>query len=506
MTRILSVFNLLKRVGFALLLLGLFKSGYSDWGNEVVLWQNQEGVGSAGGTADVAIDSEGRAHITFHGNFWITEDDPFLHEGWYYSCIDTLGTQVVPTTLLTDSLFRDAFNVRVLLFEPDSIWLMAMTVDSSDIAAFRYAALDWQGNLMRPVGVFTSCNGDYASQWLLLSTPDRTIVMTVVSPGWDDLRVIVQEADGARPIDCEIAFDQRPCDGPTGFVNDSDTLQLVWRQFPSWNAIYTKRIGIRDPIPPNSIDDFIALTPASPGYGRAPGFAISLSDTQMLLQEGHFDIEEGIYLRIVDLRTYETVRSIQTGLFAGPHNNFGVFADTMITIVVKASGWFGVKIRGFYLDDFSVAFESDSLWVTDQNGGRFTARAYAASPFGHHHVVYTVPPVGSAGGTGQTGYQMWKTGPFTTVRERAAVMNFDLSVFPNPFNSTLRILLDAPLHSEVNVFLYDLLGREVDVVFRGRLSGNTISYAAPAGMSSGVYFLRAESRGVSVMRKVVLLK
>jgi len=82
-----------------------------------------------------------------------------------------------------------------------------------------------------------------------------------------------------------------------------------------------------------------------------------------------------------------------------------------------------------------------------------------------------------------------------------------LSVYPNPFNNTLNILLDVPLHQDVTLLLYDLLGREVDVVYRGRLSSNTISYVAPAALTSGVYFLRAASAMErSELVKVVLLK
>ena len=54
--------------------------------------------------------------------------------------------------------------------------------------------------------------------------------------------------------------------------------------------------------------------------------------------------------------------------------------------------------------------------------------------------------------------------------------------------------------------MYDLLGREVDVVYLRRLSSSTISYVAPAAMASGVYFLRASAGDVSVLGKVVLLK
>ncbi len=81
-----------------------------------------------------------------------------------------------------------------------------------------------------------------------------------------------------------------------------------------------------------------------------------------------------------------------------------------------------------------------------------------------------------------------------------------IRVYPNPFNSTLSISLTIPPHQETTLGLYDLLGQEVDVVYRGRLSSSTISYVAPAALSSGVYFLRAASGERSVLVKVVLLK
>jgi hypothetical protein len=83
---------------------------------------------------------------------------------------------------------------------------------------------------------------------------------------------------------------------------------------------------------------------------------------------------------------------------------------------------------------------------------------------------------------------------------------FDILAYPNPFNSTLSISLEVPPHSDVSVALYDLLGREADLIHRGRLSSSTISYTAPASLASGVYFVRASSGTQSQMKKVVLLK
>ncbi len=98
------------------------------------------------------------------------------------------------------------------------------------------------------------------------------------------------------------------------------------------------------------------------------------------------------------------------------------------------------------------------------------------------------------------------SGVSNELRNKGAVGTFSLSTYPNPFNSTLAISLDVPLHQEITVSLYDLLGREVDVIHRGRLNSSAISYTTPASLASGIYFLRAASNELTAMQKVVLLK
>lgn len=83
---------------------------------------------------------------------------------------------------------------------------------------------------------------------------------------------------------------------------------------------------------------------------------------------------------------------------------------------------------------------------------------------------------------------------------------FALATYPNPFNSTLSISLDVALNQDVSLALCDLLGREVDVIHRGKLNSTTISYTTPVSLSSGIYFIRASSATQSAMQKVVLLK
>ncbi len=102
---------------------------------------------------------------------------------------------------------------------------------------------------------------------------------------------------------------------------------------------------------------------------------------------------------------------------------------------------------------------------------------------------------------------LWRWDTTTNARALPELPNsLEISVYPNPFNSTLSILLDVPLQQEVTITLYDLLGREVDVIHRGRLDNSTLSYTAPPTLASGIYFLRAATTSQTQMQKVVLLK
>ncbi len=90
--------------------------------------------------------------------------------------------------------------------------------------------------------------------------------------------------------------------------------------------------------------------------------------------------------------------------------------------------------------------------------------------------------------------------------EESLVTEFSFSAYPNPFNSTLSISLTLPAHEQVEIMLYNLLGREVEMIHRGRLDNATLSYTAPPTLASGIYFLRAATVTQTQMQKVVLLK
>lgn len=81
------------------------------------------------------------------------------------------------------------------------------------------------------------------------------------------------------------------------------------------------------------------------------------------------------------------------------------------------------------------------------------------------------------------------------------------AIYPNPFNSMTRISFGIPNSAFTELKVYDLSGREVEMLLSSEPSvGNhTLTWDA-TGLASGVYLLRLESAGMTRARKVVLMK
>lgn len=93
-------------------------------------------------------------------------------------------------------------------------------------------------------------------------------------------------------------------------------------------------------------------------------------------------------------------------------------------------------------------------------------------------------------------------------REQLLPEDFSLSQnFPNPFNPSTRMVLSVPSRVPVMVAVYDLLGRRIVVLVDEVLAPGsyTVEWNA-AGVSAGVYLIRASVGAVSATRKAVLLQ
>ncbi|HET9131665.1 MAG TPA: T9SS type A sorting domain-containing protein, partial [Terriglobia bacterium] len=79
--------------------------------------------------------------------------------------------------------------------------------------------------------------------------------------------------------------------------------------------------------------------------------------------------------------------------------------------------------------------------------------------------------------------------------------------FPNPFNPTTAITYELPLTTHVSLTVYDLLGREVATLVRGRMNAGVHRVTFDGSrLSSGVYFYRIRAGEHTETKKLLLVR
>ncbi|MFC2150054.1 aryl-sulfate sulfotransferase [Calditrichota bacterium] len=81
------------------------------------------------------------------------------------------------------------------------------------------------------------------------------------------------------------------------------------------------------------------------------------------------------------------------------------------------------------------------------------------------------------------------------------------SCYPNPFNSTTRLSYTLPRSGQVTVNLFDIAGREVRLLNSGYHSSGIYELTLDGtNLSSGMYILKLESKGMTSIRNVLLTR
>lgn len=79
--------------------------------------------------------------------------------------------------------------------------------------------------------------------------------------------------------------------------------------------------------------------------------------------------------------------------------------------------------------------------------------------------------------------------------------------YPNPFNPSTTINYNIPVSGNVELKIYDILGREVAILFNGpQISGAHFVNFNSSGLSSGIYIYRLNYNESSLSRKMMVLK
>ncbi|HLT48159.1 MAG TPA: T9SS type A sorting domain-containing protein, partial [Rubricoccaceae bacterium] len=112
---------------------------------------------------------------------------------------------------------------------------------------------------------------------------------------------------------------------------------------------------------------------------------------------------------------------------------------------------------------------------------------------------------------GQPRGWVWRTAEVVTVAAEPGPEpepeGLGLEVHPNPIRGSAAVTLTLARPSEVEVAVYDVLGRRVAVLASERLSAGRHTLALEAGqLPAGVYVVRVEAGGVVRTRRITLVR
>jgi hypothetical protein len=120
---------------------------------------------------------------------------------------------------------------------------------------------------------------------------------------------------------------------------------------------------------------------------------------------------------------------------------------------------------------------------------------------GDEFVLRTVKPL-----TSSDVYEF--TGTMSSVQPAVAPLAFSLEQnYPNPFNPVTTIRFGLAMTVNVNLTIYDILGRRVDVLVNERMGAgyHQVTFDG-THLASGVYFYRIQAGDFVQTRRLLLLK
>ena len=81
------------------------------------------------------------------------------------------------------------------------------------------------------------------------------------------------------------------------------------------------------------------------------------------------------------------------------------------------------------------------------------------------------------------------------------------AAYPNPFNPVTNLEYTLSQAGDVEIIVYDIMGRHVDTIYNGFLTNRVHSMSWDASSkSSGIYYIQVKSNNTIKTEKVVLMK
>ncbi|MBN1638438.1 MAG: T9SS type A sorting domain-containing protein, partial [Ignavibacteriales bacterium] len=85
--------------------------------------------------------------------------------------------------------------------------------------------------------------------------------------------------------------------------------------------------------------------------------------------------------------------------------------------------------------------------------------------------------------------------------------NYQLTNYPNPFNSSTTIVFEIPISTNVKIRIFNILGEEIETIINDFRSAGKYSLQVDFnGLPSGVYIISMFAESNVVSKKMILLK
>ncbi|MBU0508620.1 T9SS type A sorting domain-containing protein [bacterium] len=483
--------------GMALLLAA---EARADWSPEIVVWENPPEVLNAGPVnVSMVPDSQGRLHVVYQHAFYLPSGPPpRLRSGLNYVQYDDWGNRVVGPVFLTDSLDLEAWLPRLSLLGSDSVlvaWCWQGN-DPGEYPGYKTRTLDVFSGSMGSPRYWTRAWPGYIDGFASAVRGDGTFVLAYPAH-WSEICAIVEIPDGERIMDETViwAREGNSCDYVGGFVDQHDSLQLVWRQRNSGDPVFTKRVDISSPFDTLQRTTFFALTPDAPGDYYAFPRISPIGDSLLAFIAAYPEDMCTDYLHILERQDYEE----------RARYNLGGCSDVAAAVEPDST----LSIVNLMRADRSLHFRRFSIPGLDLISDTVVARVvppalslgfrdYAVSPQGVRHLMYVI---NLPGANARLVYRFWREDLGTHERE-SQMSDFSISITPNP--TTGPLFISGPLERVKEVAIFNILGQRV---FLARPQPGVAPMVLPSlsSLPNGSYFLHVTTRASTHVYRVLVI-
>lgn len=191
------------------------------------------------------------------------------------------------------------------------------------------------------------------------------------------------------------------------------------------------------------------------------------------------------------------------GYTVASHGQYTLTADAWGTLILPAATYSNsLRVKSVTSNTDTINYEGSVLvstslstnysWYVIGSKAPVFSISYVQTPFGSYkYVSYSYPVV---------------SGISSNINASADKFTLEQN-YPNPFNPSTKISFSIPKAGVVSLKIYDIAGKEVAVVANEFMNAGkfTAEFNASA-LTSGTYFYRLETNGLSETRKMILVK